>query len=233
MLRSPVPAALLAACLAAPLSASAASDANSCARYVDALAAMASADQALRKRIDHLDHESRQQRKLRDHVLLVDRVNSERLQALVARCGWPSTTTHGARAVKDAWLVVQHAERDPAFQKQVLDLVEQAAAAGGDSLDQSFAYLYDRIAVMEKRPQHYGTQLSAPTEHYCALEFDRMDDRAQVEARRARLGMASLDAYRRTMLEMQRCPVSPQHPSDYHYAPPVGQGKQTAGVRRK
>lgn len=230
MLRSPLPAALLAACLAAPLAASAA---DSCEGYADELAAMAGADQALRKRIDHLAPESRAQQKLWDHVMLVDRVNTERMKALVARCGWPSAATHGARAVKDAWLLVQHADRDLAFQKQVLGLLEQAAAAGSEGLGQSFAYLYDRIAVAEKRPQHYGTQMSAPTGHYCALEFDRMDDPAQVEARRAQLKMGSLAAYRRSMLEMLRCPLPPQDPADYHYAPPVGQGKQTAEVRGK
>uniref|UniRef100_UPI0028AA7C71 hypothetical protein n=1 Tax=Massilia alkalitolerans TaxID=286638 RepID=UPI0028AA7C71 len=62
---------------------------------------------------------------------------------------------------------------------------------------------------------------SAPTRIYCALAFDRMDDRAQVEARRARLGMAPLEAYRRAVLVAQRCPVAPQDPADYHYAPPA------------
>jgi len=150
----------------------------------------------------------------------------------MARCGWPSAAAHGARAVKDAWLVVQHADHDLAFQKGVLDLVEQA---GGDSVDQSFAYLYDRIAVLEKRPQHYGTQLSATNGVYCALAFDPMDDRAQVEARRTRLKMAPLDAYRRGVLEAQRCPVPPQHAGDHHYGPPAAQdvAAWTEKIKRK
>ncbi|MGI4842786.1 MAG: DUF6624 domain-containing protein [Janthinobacterium lividum] len=222
MHRTYLPAALLAACLAQP-STAAAHDASgsACDDYAGALAAMATADGALRRRIDYLDPDSTPQRRLAGHVLLVERTNAQRLRALMARCGWPSAATHGAPAVKDAWLVVRHAERDLPFQKQVLASVEQAASAGGDSLDESFAYLYDRIAVMEKRPQHYGTQLSAPTRVYCALAFDPMDDRAQVEARRARLGMAPLDDYRRAVLAAQRCPVAPQHPEDYHYAPPA------------
>lgn len=224
-----LPAALLAACLAQP-SVAAASDA--CEHYATELAAMAMADGALRQRIDYLDPDSQPQRRLAGHLMLVERTNAERLKDLMARCGWPSAATHGAQAVKDAWLVVQHADRDPDFQKGVLAAVERA---GGDGMNQSFAHLYDRIAVMEKRPQHYGTQLSAPTNHYCALEFDRMDDRAQVEARRARLGMAPLEAYRRSVLEMQRCPVPPQDPADYHYAPPAAKGvaARAEKIRRK
>lgn len=230
-----LPAALLAACLAQP-SIAAANDASAdaCGDYAAELAAMATADGALRRRIDYLDPESEPQRRLASHVMLVERTNAQRLKGLMARCGWPSAAAHGARAVKDAWLVVQHADRDPVFQKQVLASVEQAASAGGDSLDQSFAYLYDRIAVMEKRPQHYGTQLSAPTRVYCALAFDRMDDRALVQERRARLGMAPLEAYRSAVLAAQRCPVAPQHPDDYHYAAPAAQGVAArADLRRK
>lgn len=224
-------ATLLAACLTLPLTALAE---ESCDGLASALTVMKEADQALRKRIDYLDPENPVQQKLMQHIELVDRTNKERLKALMARCGWPSAATHGAQAVKDAWLVVQHADRDLVFQKQVLDLVEQAAVVGGDGLDQSFAYLYDRIAVMEKRPQHYGTQLSAPTRVYCALAFDPMDDRPQVEARRARLGMAPLEAYRRAVLEAQRCPVAPQDPSDYHYGPPGSQGVAArAEIKRK
>ncbi|QOY94553.1 hypothetical protein IM543_01090 [Massilia sp. UMI-21] len=230
MLRTFVPVALLAASLALP---SLATAADTCGEYGAGLAVMSTADQALRKRIDYLDPDSKAQRRLDSHIALVDRTNIERLKAWIARCGWPSTAMHGARAVKNAWLVVQHADRDLLFQKQVLALIEQAAAAGGGGLDQSFAYLYDRIAVIEKRPQHYGTQLSAPTNHYCALAFDPMDERTKVEARRAQLGMAPLEAYRRMVLEMQHCPVPPQHPSDYHYAPPVEQGKQAAGIKRR
>lgn len=223
-----LPAALLAACLAQP---SIAAAGEACDDYGAELAAMATAHGALRARIDYLDPESAAQRRLSSHIALVDRTNAERLKNLVARCGWPSAATHGAGAVKDAWLVVGHANHDLAFQKEVLTLVEQA---GGDSVDQSFAYLYDRIAVMEKRPQHYGTQLSAPTRVYCALEFDRMDDRAQVEARRARLGMRPLDDYRRSVLEAQRCPVPPQHARDYHYGPPAQDvAARAESIRRK
>lgn len=203
---------LLAACLALPLSALAAESCDGLARD---LAVMKEAGQALRKRIDYLDPESAVQRTLMQHIALVDRVNTTRLKGLVMRCGWPSTATHGAQAAADAWLLVEHAERDRVFQKQMLVLVEQAAGANGEGLDRPFAYLDDRIAVAEKRPQRYGTQLSARGDDRCALEFAPFDNREQVEARRARLGLPPLDTYRRMVLDMQKCPgllaVPPVH----------------------
>lgn len=221
MLHSYLPAALLAAGLAVPLSASAF---EACDGYARDLSAMATADQALRTRIDHLDPESPAQRKLRSHVTLVDRSNTERLKTWIARCGWPSRKQYGDQAAGDAWLLAQHADHDLAFQKRALVLIERDAEESGKGIDQEFALLADRVAVAEKRPQRYGTQLAFGA-NGCDLDFFPMEDRAQVEARRAQLKLPSLEAYKRLVLEMQHCPVPPQHPSDYHYAPPAGQGK--------
>jgi len=205
-------ATLLTACLTLPLSALAE---ESCDGLADDLAVMKEAGQALRKRIDYLDPESPVQQKLMRHIELVDRVNTGRLKDLVMHCGWPSKATHGAQAAADAWLLVEHAERDRAFQKQMLILVERAAGANGEGLNRPFAYLDDRIAVAEKRPQRYGTQLSARGNDHCALEFAPFDNQEQVEARRAQLGLPPLDTYRRMVLDMQKCPgllpVSPVH----------------------
>ncbi len=196
-------ASLLAACLALPLTALVE---ESCDGLAEDLAVMKEAGQALRKRIDYLDPESRAQQKLMQHIALVDRVNTGRLKAMVARCGLPSKATHGAQAAADAWLLVEQAERDRAFQKRMLVLVEEAAGASGEDLERSFAYLDDRIAVAEKRPQRFGTQLSARGDDRCALEFAPFDKREQVEARRARMNLPPLDIYRRMVLDMQKCP---------------------------
>lgn len=197
-------AALAAACLVLPSTAAAA---ETCGEYAAELAVMAGADQALRNRVDHLDPESREQQRLASHIALVDRTNTQRLKALIVRCGWPSKAAHGEQAPHHAWLVTQHADHDLAFQKQVLALTEQAATANGERLDRSFAYLDDRIAVAEKRPQRYGTQMRVTGDDHCALEFAPFDKRALVEARRAQLNLPPLESYRRMVLDMQKCPT--------------------------
>jgi len=206
-----VPPALLAACLALPAFASA----EPCERIAARLAAMTSADQAIRNRIDFLDQASPAQQKLFSHMALVDRTNTERLKAIVARCGWPVKEKHGEQAAGDAWLLAQHADHDLAFQKRALAMIEDAVKARGERVDRNFAYLYDRVAVAEKRPQRYGTQLYSPPGQSCALEFSPMEDRAQVDARRRELNLPPLDAYRRMVLEMQHCPVAGS--ADSHY----------------
>lgn len=181
------------------------------------LAAMTGADQALRHRLDFLDMENPAQVKLRGQLMLVDRTNTERLKAWIARCGWPTKAKYGEQAAGHAWLLAQHADHDIAFQKQALVLIEQAATESGESVNSNFAYLADRIAVAEKRPQRYGTQLESKSDKACDLDFSPLDDREKVEARRAALKMPPLDAYKRMVLDMQHCPAGTSQ--DHHYAP--------------
>ncbi|KAK0351541.1 hypothetical protein LTR94_024562, partial [Friedmanniomyces endolithicus] len=58
-----------------------------------------------------------------------------------------------ARASNAAWLMAQHADRDPQFQAMMEPLVKS-----GEVSLANYAYLFDRIAVGADRPQRYGTQ---------------------------------------------------------------------------
>jgi len=176
-----------------------------CDNYPQELATRASADQALRNRLDFNRLEDPDQQKLTQQMGIVDRANTARLKVLFEQCGFPDRERHGEQAQGDAWLLVQHADHDVAFQKHVLSLLEKMAAQRGEPVRRSFAYLADRVAVAEKRPQLYGTQLTAPAERPCALEFDPMDDRAKVEERRAALGLPPLDIYKEIVLENSNC----------------------------
>lgn len=208
-----LPALMLGACLAFSMPAQAA---EPCDGIGADLAAMAGADQALRQRLDFLDPEHPAQVKLRGQLMLIDRTNTERLKTLVARCGWPTKAKYGEQAAGSAWLLAQHADHDIAFQKQALVLIEQAAADSGEGVTSNFAYLADRIAVAEKRPQPYGTQLESTSGKACDLDFSPLDDREKVEARRAALKMPTLETYKRMVLEMQHCPAGASN--DHHYA---------------
>lgn len=176
-----------------------------CDSYSEQLATMVSADQALRKRLDHDDHDSPAQKKLQAHMGIVDRANTARLKSLIAQCGWPDKDKVGDKTVHHAWLLTQHADHDIAFQKRALGLIEDEAARRGEPLGTNFAYLFDRVATAEQRPQRYGTQIMVPVDDPCKLEFFPLDDRKEVEARRAALGLPPLVEYQRMMREMSNC----------------------------
>jgi hypothetical protein len=176
-----------------------------CDNYPQELATRVSAGQALRARLDFSRMNDPAQQKLVQQMGIVDRANTARLKVLVDRCGFPDRDRHGEQAQGDAWLLVQHADHDVAFQKHFLSLLEKMAAQRGEPVRPSFAYLSDRVAVAERRPQLYGTQLTAPSEQPCNFDFNTMDDREKVEARRAALGLPPPDIYKEIVLENSNC----------------------------
>lgn len=186
-----------ALCLGAALHAQAAP--SDCPAFATDLRAMVLADQALRSRwpMDELASAKTAPR-IVELTLVVDRRNTERLKVHVARCGWPTLGAYGDEAVNDAWLLAQHADHDPAFQKRVLVLLE-AAVRDGQAPGGQLAYRADRVAIAEGRPQLYGTQLDV--KGGCEVEFMAMDDVEKVEARRRTIGWPSLEVYKRRVIE--------------------------------
>lgn len=123
---------------------------------------------------------------------LTDGDNTAWLKADVAANGWFTISATGARASSSAWLMAQHADRDRDFQRHVLTLMEPLVATGEVSRA-NYAYLWDRIAVSEKRPQRYGTQgrCTAPGK----WEPDEIEDRDRIEALREEAEIGSLAEY--------------------------------------
>ena len=83
--------------------------------------------------------------------------NAARLRELIAAHGWPDDAIAGTDGAKAAWLIVQHAISEREFQRNMLGLMRACAEAKRIASWQP-AYLEDRIAMYEDRPQRYGTQ---------------------------------------------------------------------------
>jgi hypothetical protein len=83
--------------------------------------------------------------------------NAARLRELIAEHGWPGEDLAGEDGAKAAWFIVQHAIGEPGFQRQALVLLQSSAAACRVPRWHA-AYLEDRIAMEEGRPQRFGTQ---------------------------------------------------------------------------
>ena len=83
--------------------------------------------------------------------------NAQRLRQIIAEYGWPAEDIAGKDGAEAAWMIAQHAVGEPDFQREVLHLVQDCAAAGRVP-GWHAAYLEDRIALHEGRPQRYGSQ---------------------------------------------------------------------------
>ena len=87
-----------------------------------------------------------------------DQVRTRRLAEILDRHGWPTHDLVGEDGEDAAWAIAQHSDLDPAFQARALALLRAAVEAGQGSPG-NLAYLEDRVAIGEGRPQRYGTQV--------------------------------------------------------------------------
>ena len=86
-----------------------------------------------------------------------DQTNTAWLATKVADQGWPTRSKVGDKASGAAWLLVQHADADPAFQLTALRLMAPLAAKE-DVDPRNFAMLTDRVQLKLSGKQQYGTQ---------------------------------------------------------------------------
>jgi hypothetical protein len=116
----------------------------------------------------------------------VHRQNAARLRTIVEAHGWPGRSLAGDDGAEAAWMILQHAVPEPAFQRGCLPLLEQAAAQHEIPMWQP-AYLIDRIRFFEGRPQLYGTQFDWDDQG--VLSLYETEDIANLDSRRAYVGL--------------------------------------------
>jgi type 1 glutamine amidotransferase len=123
----------------------------------------------------------------------VDKKTLSRMKEIVDRYGWPGKTLVGTDGAHAAWLLVQHADTDRAFQERCLKLMKAAPRGEVDLAD--IAYLTDRVLVGQKRKQVYGTQLVGDRG---VFKPQPIEDEANVDKRRAQVGLRLLAEYLKT-----------------------------------
>ena len=135
----------------------------------------------------------------------VDSANLAWLKPQLERAGFPTMAQVGRDGVFAAALLVQHADDDPSFQAAVLPQIEAAFKAGVVS-GEWVALLTDRVAKAQGRPQRYGTQATMTGGR---LVIDPIADSAQVDARRAAMGLPPLADYKRMLDSVYAPPQAP------------------------
>lgn len=116
----------------------------------------------------------------------MDPRNTARMKKIVEQIGWPTISKVGEKASGDAWLLVQHADRDVEFQKHCLGLMK--AEPAGEVAMHDIAYLEDRVRVNSGRPQLYGTQFRWESNK----PIQDIEDLEHVEERRKEMGLNTL-----------------------------------------
>lgn len=122
----------------------------------------------------------------------VDFENTEWLKAQVEAKGWPKVSEVGEKSANAAWLLVQHADHDPAFQLQALRLMEPLLATKEVSPG-DYAYLHDRIMLKLTGKQRYATQFWCVDGNMQPRPLEQPD---KVDELRAGMQLGPLDEYR-------------------------------------
>lgn len=152
-------------------------------------------------------------RELVARMVAVDAANTAELKGLLEKRGWFTISEYGEEADTNAWLLVQHADADPAFQREIAARLEPLAARG-ETRPSNFAYLFDRIASSfddpsKRRPQRYGTQgrCTGPG----LWEPYPVEDPDNLEERRRGAGLTSMAEYQRMFKDVCKVttPASP------------------------
>jgi hypothetical protein len=196
-------AGALSGCASAPALPPAAPDGPSAtAQYPalrDILLAMEQADQEARTPLTTAfrpgeQPDSATMAAIAERITTTDSMNLARLKQIVEAHGWPGVALVGRDGANAVFLLVQHADRDVAFQKEYLAWLERAFRAGELSPEagEAVALLTDRVRRNEGRPQLYGTQVELREGSITVLP---LEDAENADARRAALGLPPLAEY--------------------------------------
>ncbi|SHI67772.1 hypothetical protein SAMN02745146_1363 [Hymenobacter daecheongensis DSM 21074] len=118
------------------------------------------------------------------------------LEAILKKYGYPGFKQVGEKSAGNFFLLVQHADAHPEFQRQVLQRMRKEVKAKNAS-PRSYAYLTDRVAEATNQPQEYGTQVIYTGPGIGKAAPRSLRDPKNVNKRRAALGMETLEEYLR------------------------------------
>ena len=116
--------------------------------------------------------------------------NAKILNDIIDTIGYPTIDKVGREASEAAYLVIQHAIGQPELMKKGVSLLKTAVSENKADA-QNLAYLTDRIAVFEEKPQLYGTQFD--WDENGNLSPNLYDNLTKVNERRKSLGLNTLE----------------------------------------
>ena len=127
----------------------------------------------------------------------VDETNTARLKEIIEQQGWPTISMVGSKGASAAWLLAQHADKDPAFQEKCLALMKELPE--DEVILWNIALFEDRVRMNTGRPQLYGTQFKMSEGNFGP---GPIEDEEHLEERRAAMGLETFKEYSREMREM-------------------------------
>ena len=151
---------------------------------VDELKIILKDDQELRLSNDFIANKTELQQKR-------DSLNQSKIVKIIDQYGYPGRDMVGIAYEDVVFLVIQHSNLE--MMTKYLPMIKYNV--NKKSLSPIFyAYLYDRVEMLNDRPQVYGTQFIVDNASEDSIMY-KLDDPAQVNERRRRVGLQYLKDY--------------------------------------
>lgn len=132
----------------------------------------------------------------KDSVYTSHKIQVEKIYDKVGFLGFDKVGKEGS---KDFWLIVQHSDRYPDFQKRVLEKMK-IEVKRNNADPQNYAYLYDRVKLNIGEKQLYATQLEY--NKFGQAIPKRLKDSVHIDLRRNEYKLQNLKEYLNEMTQM-------------------------------
>ena len=135
----------------------------------------------------------------------IDAALTRELKSIVTEKGWPTIALVGIEASNGAMLMLTHSP-DHEWQRSLLTQLEGLADTG--KIDgSSLALVIDKELVSEGKLQRYGTQFKMLDGEMAMIG---VEDPAGLDARRAKVFLSPMEAYKQRLASMYHLKVSPK-----------------------
>jgi hypothetical protein len=129
----------------------------------------------------------------------LDSQNTARMRSIIKKFGWPGAELVGWDGTEAAFTLVQHSAHS--LQKELLPLVKKKFKAG-IIRGPNYALFVDRVRVDDGKPQVYGSKAKPFDQWNVEPALYPIADEANVDKRRAQVGLSSLAEYRQFLKRM-------------------------------
>lgn len=126
-------------------------------------------------------------------------MHQKRVSEIFNKHGFVGFDLAGKEGSANFWVMVQHSDHNPDFQRQVLEKMKTEVDKG-NAESHNYGLLVDRVQLNTGKPQVYGTQVTYNM-HIGQAYPKKLADSATVNERRTSIGLEPLEDYLDRMSE--------------------------------
>lgn len=130
---------------------------------------------------------------LRSRFDSINELHYLRIRQIVKIHGFPNFSLVGYSGMQGAWLLIQHQDKYPGFQKEALRLLKKELRRN-EADSRQYAYLVDRVHINTGKKQIYGTQTRLKPDS-SSFEVEPTRAPRKLNKRRKAVGLEPLEEY--------------------------------------